>query len=77
MPKGIKGFVKGHKHSLETKNKIGLANSKQVSKGEGGMNKKRLKAKMKEMGFDIKTTEEIKAELQAKIDDVPDNFKPK
>lgn len=26
MPKGIKGFKKGHKHSEETKKKIGLAN---------------------------------------------------
>jgi 5-methylcytosine-specific restriction endonuclease McrA len=26
MPKGIKGFIKGHKHSEETKRKIGLAN---------------------------------------------------
>jgi hypothetical protein len=35
------------------------------------MNEKRLKAKMKAMGFDMKTIEEIKAELQKKIDDVP------
>lgn len=28
MPKGIKGFQKGHKHSEETKRKIGLANSR-------------------------------------------------
>ena len=27
MPKGIKGFIKGHKHGEETKRKIGLANS--------------------------------------------------
>ncbi len=26
MPKGVKGFQKGHKHSEETKRKIGLAN---------------------------------------------------
>jgi len=30
MPKGIKGFQKGHKHSQETKEKIGNANKKQV-----------------------------------------------
>ena len=35
------------------------------------MNEKRLKAKMALMGFNMKTTEEIKAELQKKIDDVP------
>ena len=27
MPKGIKGFIKGHKHSEKTKRKIGVANS--------------------------------------------------
>ncbi len=35
------------------------------------MNEKRLKAKMAQMGFNMKTTEEIKAELQKQIDDVP------
>ncbi len=30
MPKGIKGFQKGHKHSQETKDKIGRANSNRV-----------------------------------------------
>lgn len=35
------------------------------------MNEKRLKTKMAAMGFNMKTTEEIKAELQKKIDDVP------
>jgi hypothetical protein len=30
MPKGIKGFQKGHRHSIETRIKIGLANSKQI-----------------------------------------------
>lgn len=31
MPKGIKGFQKGHRHSEETKRKIGLANSRSIS----------------------------------------------
>lgn len=31
MAKGIKGFQKGHNHSEETKKKIGLANSKQIT----------------------------------------------
>jgi uncharacterized protein YfbU (UPF0304 family) len=35
------------------------------------MNEKRLKAKMAEMGFNMKTTAEIKEELQKQIDDVP------
>ena len=30
MPKGIKGFKKGHKHSEETKKKIGNANRRQI-----------------------------------------------
>lgn len=30
MPKGIKGFQKGHKHSEEVKKKIGDANSRQI-----------------------------------------------
>ncbi len=30
MPKGIKGFQKGHKHSEKTKKKIGLANSRKI-----------------------------------------------
>ena len=30
MPKGIKGFQKGHKHSEATKIKIGQSNSKHV-----------------------------------------------
>ena len=34
------------------------------------MNEKRLKAKMTKMGFNMKTTAEIKAELQKRIDDV-------
>jgi len=28
MPKGVKGFIKGHKHSAETKSKIGAANKR-------------------------------------------------
>ncbi len=35
------------------------------------MNEKRLKAKMVAMGFNMKTTAEIKEELQKQIDDVP------
>jgi len=30
MPKGVKGFKTGHKHSEETKKKIGEANKKQI-----------------------------------------------
>jgi len=30
MPKGVKGFQSGHKHSDETKRKIGLANSRPI-----------------------------------------------
>jgi len=30
MPKGVKGFIKGHKHSEATKRKIGEANSNRV-----------------------------------------------
>lgn len=30
MPKGVKGFQKGHKHSDETKKKIGLANENKI-----------------------------------------------
>ncbi len=37
------------------------------------MNEKRLKAKIIQMGFNMKTTEEIKAELQKQIDDIPIN----
>ena len=30
MPKGIKGFKTGHKHSEEVKQKISIANSKRI-----------------------------------------------
>ena len=35
------------------------------------MSEKRLKAKMLKMGFNMKTTEEIKTDLQKQIDNVP------